>query len=162
MIIEFFSEIGFIVFILAFIGYIAKYFYNVGYYRYAYNPLSQKSSERLLNYISFGIILVLLGILFFATSIGADKLNIPESLNNISVSTETSNEIMLFSYLLAIFIVFMLYISGFSLFLGLFMSYGSTRAVILKTNDSIQPEICVREISLLMGNFVQRPQTYEV
>lgn len=146
MIFELIPQISLLIFVLVFIGYTAKYFYNVGYYRYAYNPLSQKSLERFLNSLSFGVILILLGILFYALSLGADKSSIPEIMQNISIPNETYEKMLICSYLLSLFIKFVVYILAFSLFIGFLMSYGVAKAVILKTNDSNYPEICVREI----------------
>ena len=124
----------------------AKYFYNLGYYEDAYNPNSQNSLEKMLNNSSFGMILILFGILFFVLSLGAGNTVILESMKNISISTETYENGIIYSALLATFTKFIVYISAFCILFGLSMSYGSAKSVVLKTNDVNHPNLCVREI----------------
>lgn len=146
MLLEFVPQITYLIFLLALVGYVAKYFYNVGYYQYAYNPQSHNSLEKMLNNSSFGMILILFGIIFFAFSFGADNSIIPDSMKNISISSETYENGMIYSALLVIFTVFFAYISAFSLFIGFSMSYGMAKSVVLKTNNGNHPNLCVREV----------------
>lgn len=146
MLLDFIPQITYLIFLLALVGYVAKYFYNLGYYQDAYNPQSQNSLEKMLNNSSFGMILIIFGIIFFAFSFGADNSIIPDSMKNISISSETYENGMIYSALLALFTVFIVYISAFSIFIGFSMSYGSAKSVVLKTNDVNNPNLCVREI----------------
>ena len=146
MLLDFIPQITYLIFLLALVGYVAKYFYNLGYYEDAYNPNSQNSLEKMLNNSSFGMILILFGILFFVLSLGAGNTVILESMKNISISTETYENGIIYSALLATFTKFIVYISAFCILFGLSMSYGSAKSVVLKTNDVNHPNLCVREI----------------
>ena len=146
MLLDFIPQITYLIFLLALVGYVAKYFYNLGYYKDAYNPNSQNSLEKMLNNSSFGMILILFGIIIFAFSFGADNSIIPDSIKNISVSSETYENGIIYSALLVFFIKFIVYISAFSILFGLSMSFGSAKSVVLKTNDVGHPNLCVREI----------------
>ncbi|MBP2030395.1 ABC-type multidrug transport system fused ATPase/permease subunit [Methanohalophilus levihalophilus] len=146
MLFEFLPQISFLVFVLAIVGYIAKYFYNIGYYRYAYNPQSQHSLERIFNNSSVGLLLIFLGILFFALSVSNDTSIIPEQIQTIQISEENGEKYMIYSYVFGLVVVFIGYISAFSMLIGAAMSYGISKAVAIDTIDEESPIIHVREI----------------
>lgn len=146
MILEFLPQISLIIFIFVFLGYVAKYFYNVGYRRYAYDPNSQNSLENLLNKFTLGVLLVISGILFYVITFGINNSIIPEIVGNIPIPTETIDKIVVSIYILSLFIQFLIYISFISLFIGFLNYYGVAKGVCLKTNDINNPEICIREI----------------
>ena len=120
-------------------------FYKLGYYTVSYRPFSSRSFEHLLKYSSRGFILILIGILIFASLFSIGTETIPEVLEGVSISNETVQQSLIYSYLLALIIKYTLYLITISLFMGVVMRWGQAGGVLIETKDNAEV-ICVRQI----------------
>jgi hypothetical protein len=109
MLLELIPQISCFIFFLALVGYLAKYCYNIGYYRYAYNPSPKHSVEALLNNCSFWIFLILMGFLFYVFSVNKDPNVIPEVIKQIPISSDMAEKILIFSYFLSLYKIHCIY-----------------------------------------------------
>jgi hypothetical protein len=139
-------QIGLTIFLLALLGYVAREFYNIGYYGPSYKPTGNRTDiERFLKYCSQGLLLILLGIAVYVLLISREIIKIPEIIQGIPVSQETASNLAIYSFLLAIITQYTLYIIFFSLIIGRLMFYGSAVGVIIEKNEESEP-IKAREI----------------
>jgi hypothetical protein len=122
-------------------------FYNLGYYTVSYRPFAGRSFERFLKYCSQGFLLILLGIVIYVGLISKGNETIPEALAGISVSSETMQQILIFSYLLALITKYTLFLMAISMFMGVLMRWGQAGGVLVETKEKDNTEIiCVRQI----------------
>ncbi len=129
------TQLGLLIFILALFGYMAREFYNIGHYGPAYRPLGKgKSFDRTLQYSTQGFLLILFASFFYIGAVATGKIKIPEIVGSIPISKETSKNLIIYGYMYANVLWFVLVLAVISICLGWLTKYVAF-GVIIETND---------------------------
>ena len=137
------SQIGFLIYSAAIIGYLGYFFYNFGYYGVAYRP--RGNLRRLLDYSAVGFLLILFASFIFINALANGTITIPEALSSISVSEETQSIFLLYGYLFVNLVMFVIFLTFGALVLGILSKNSLAQGLIIETKDNNSP-LDIREI----------------
>lgn len=137
------AQIGLLIYVAVIIGWLAKYFYDFGYYGPAYR--SRGNLQGILDYLALGFLLILIASFFIIIAIANETLKIPEIVGSIPISEETSRNLIIYGFLYGYLLLFIFFLIVVAMVYGVMIKYGSCKGVIIETNDGKEP-LDVREI----------------
>lgn len=91
------AQIVLLIYVAVIIGWLGKYFYDLGYYGPAYR--SRGNLQGILDYLALGFLLILIASFFIINAIANETLKIPEIIGSIPISEETSRNLIIYGYL---------------------------------------------------------------
>lgn len=137
------AQIVLLIYVAVIIGWLGKYFYDLGYYGPAYR--SRGNLQGILDYLALGFLLILIASFFYINAIANETLKIPEIIGSIPISEETTRILTIYGYLYSCLLLFVVFLIVVAMLFGAMMRYGKPEGVIIETNEGGEP-LDVREI----------------
>lgn len=131
------SQLGYLIYVAAIIGWLGKYFYDIGYYGPAYRP--RGNLHMILGNSALGFLLISVAAVFYSLAIANETIKIPENVGSIPISEETGRSLIIYAYLHSIFLMFVLVMIVIALFCGLAERIGKYQKVSIETNEGKEP-----------------------
>jgi hypothetical protein len=127
------GQLGLLIYAAAIIGWLAKYFYDMGYYGVAYRP--RGTVQIILGYSALGFLLISVAVVFYSQAVANNKIKIPEIIGSIPISPETAKPLLIYAYIHSILIMFVLILIVAALVYGHLEKIGRAHAVNIETYD---------------------------
>lgn len=123
------GQLGLLIYVAAIIGWLGKYFYDMGYYGVAYRP--RGTVQNILGYSALGFLLISVAVVYYSLA----EIEIPEIIGSIPISPETAKQLLIYAYIHSILIMFVLILIFVALVYGHLEKIGRAHGVNIETYD---------------------------
>ena len=131
------GQLGLLIYVAAIIGWVGKYFYDIGYYGIAYRP--RGTVQWILGYSALGYLLISVAVVFYAQAAANERIIIPEIIGSIPISAEIAKYILIYAYLHSILIFFTFILILVAMLYGASERIGKAQGVSIETDYEKEP-----------------------